>query len=154
MDSESGSDTVLASPGHRIGAIAVDLGLYIVTLGFGFFIWNAKVMSQGQTPGKQLLKVRVMSETNKKPATWGHMFIRNVLITSTMSLPFFVPYYVWLFKGFAFNLTGVVLMSICFLIYLVILIVDVIWLFGSKRKRLVDYWAKTYVVNEANQRSS
>jgi uncharacterized RDD family membrane protein YckC len=95
-----------------------------------------------------------MSQTNKKPATWGHMFIRNVLITSTMSLPFFVPYYVWLFKGFAFNLTGVVLMSICFLIYLVILIVDVIWLFGSKRKRLVDYWAKTYVVNEANQRSS
>jgi uncharacterized RDD family membrane protein YckC len=150
MDNETTNENVLASPGHRIGAVAVDLGLYIVTFGIGYFIWNAIVMAQGQSPGKQLLKVRVMSEANKKSATWGHMFIRNVLITSAMPLPFFIPYYVWLFKGFSYNFTGVVLMTICFLIYLAILIVDIIWLFGPKRKRLIDYWAKTYVINEAN----
>lgn len=150
MDNEITNDGVLASPGHRIGAAAVNLGLYIATFGIGYFIWYAIVMAQGQSPAQQLLKVRVMSQTKNKPATWGHMFIRNVLITSAISLPFFVPYYVWLFKGFSYNFTGIVLMTICFLIYLAILIVDVIWLFGPKRKRLIDYWAKTYVVNEAN----
>ena len=90
---ESLSKSVLATPGHRIGAIAVDIGFYIVTLGIGHFIWNLVVMAQGQSPGKQLLKVRVMSEITNKPANWGHMAIRNYLIPLSMSLPFLVPYY-------------------------------------------------------------
>ena len=150
VNSDSSETKVLASPGHRIGAIAVDWGLQIVTFGIGHFIWNLVVMAQGQSPGKQLLKVRVMGETSNKPATWGHMAIRNFLIPLAMILPFLIPYYVWIFKGFTSNVSGIVLMGICLALYIGIIIVDLIWLFGAKRKRLLDYWAKTYVVNEAN----
>ena len=149
VEIESTHQRVLASPGHRIGAIAVDWGFQIVTLGIGHFIWNLVVMAQGQSPGKQILKVRVMSETSNKPATWGHMAIRNFLIPLTMTLPFLVPYYIWIFQGFTWNLSGIVLMGICLVLYIGLVIVDFIWLFGERRKRLIDYWAKTYVVNEA-----
>ena len=152
VEVESIHRRVLASPGHRIGAIAVDIGFSIVTLGIGQFIWNLVVMAQGQSPGKQLLKVRVMSEVTNKPATWGHMAIRHFLIPLTMSLPFLIPYYVWVFKGFYSNLSGIVLMGICLGIYLAVSVLDFVWLFGAKRRRLVDYWAKTYVVNEAKVR--
>jgi uncharacterized RDD family membrane protein YckC len=153
MINESSSELVLASPGHRIGAIAVDCGLQIVTLYIGHFIWTLIVMAQGQTPGKQVLKVRVMSMEKNKPATWGHMAIRNYLVPLTMSLPFMVPYYIWIFKGFPGNISGIVLMGLCLGIYLSILVLDFVWLFGPKRRRLLDYWAKTYVVNEANIRN-
>jgi uncharacterized RDD family membrane protein YckC len=148
-EKEKSFKPVLATPGHRVGAIAVDIGFYIVTLGIGQFIWNLVVMAQGQSPGKQLLKVRVMSEVTNKPANWGHMAIRHFLIPLTMSLPFLIPYYVWVFKGFSSNLSGIVLLGLCLGMYLAVLVVDVVWLFGAKRRRLVDYWAKTYVVNEA-----
>ena len=89
---EKSPKPVLATPGHRIGAIAVDIGFSIVTLGIGQFIWNLVVMAKGQSPGKQLLKVRVMSEVTNKPANWGHMAIRHFLIPLTMSLPFLIPF--------------------------------------------------------------
>ena len=149
---ESLSNSVLATPAHRIGAIAVDIGLHIVTLGIGHFIWNLVVMAQGQSPGKQLLKVRVMSEVTNKPANWGHMAIRSYLIPLSISLPFLVPYYVWVFKGFSSNASGIALLGLCLGIYLAILVVDIVWLFGAKRKRLIDYWARTYVINEANNK--
>jgi uncharacterized RDD family membrane protein YckC len=154
VNSELETQRVLATPGHRIGAIAVDWGLQIVTFGIGHFIWNLVMMAQGQSPGKQLLKVRVMSESSNKPATWGHMAIRNFLIPLAMIMPFLIPYYVWIFKGFTSNVSGIVPMGICLALYIAITIVDVIWLFGEKRKRLIDYWAKTYVVNEANSKRS
>jgi uncharacterized RDD family membrane protein YckC len=82
------------------------------------------------------------------------MAIRNFLIPLAMILPFLIPYYVWIFKGFTSNISGIVLMGICLALYIGITIVDLIWLFGEKRKRLIDYWAKTYVVNEANSKLS
>jgi uncharacterized RDD family membrane protein YckC len=154
VNSELETQRVLATPGHRIGAIAVEWGLQIVTFGIGHFIWNLVMMAQGQSPGKQLLKVRVMSESSNRPATWGHMAIRNFLIPLTIVMPFLIPYYVWVFKGFTSNVSGIVLMGICLALYIGIMIVDLIWLFGEKRKRLIDYWAKTYVVNEANSKRS
>jgi uncharacterized RDD family membrane protein YckC len=153
-ENEMISKSNLASPGHRIGAIAVDLGFYLITFGIGHFIWNLVVMAQGQSPGKQLLKVRVMSETFNKPAMWGHMAVRNFLIPTAMALPFLIPYYVWIFKEFNTNTIGIILLAVCFLIYLTVLIIDFVWLFAPKRKRLIDYWAKTYVVNESANKSS
>lgn len=152
MDSNLGTQRVLASPGHRIGALAVDWGLQIVTLGIGHFIWNLVVMAQGQSPGKQLLKVRVLDETTNKPATWGHMAIRNFLIPLAMVIPFLIPYYIWVFKGFTAEALGIILMGLCLAIYLSLLVLDVVWVFGKERKRLIDYWAKTYVINEASKK--
>lgn len=150
INSNKGVKPLLASPGHRIGAHAVDIGLYIVTLGIGHFIWNLVVMAQGQSPGKQLLKVRVISQVTGKPANWGHMAIRNFLIPLALAMPVLIPYYVWIFKGFTGNALGILFMVLCLLIYLGLLVLDIVWAFGPNRRRLFDYWAKTYVVNEAN----
>jgi uncharacterized RDD family membrane protein YckC len=150
MNIELDKNLTLASPGHRIGAHAVDIGFQIITFGIGHFIWNLVVMAQGQSPGKQLLRVRVISENTNKPATWGHMAIRNFLIPMAMAIPFLIPYYVWIFKGFTDDVLGILFLGICFVIYLAILVLDLVWFFGPNRRRLVDYWAKTYVVNEAN----
>ena len=150
-------EQTIASPGHRIGATAVDFGLYTVTLGIGHFIWNLIVMAQGQSPGKQLLKVRVMNEVTKKPATWGHMAIRNYLIPIAFAIPFYltvinqaspVPFADFIyFDGQGLNS----LISIFSVMgYIVFLVLDAVWMFRTKRKRLVDLWVKTYVINEAN----
>jgi uncharacterized RDD family membrane protein YckC len=142
----------LASPGHRIGAQFVDIGLYIVTLGIGWLIWNLIMWGQGQTPAKNLLKIRVVDEKKFKPANWGHMCVRQALIPGAISLVFYVPYLMILVSGAAvgFGLFGAISLGVCLIAVLVVYIIDFVWLFGPKRKRLIDYWAKTIVINEAN----
>lgn len=144
-------EQTIASPGHRIGATAVDFGLYTVTLGIGHFIWNLIVMAQGQSPGKQLLKVRVMNEVTKKPATWGHMAIRNYLLPTAFAIPFYLSvinsqYYIL----FPDDNQNILIIIFCLMGYIVFLVLDAVWMFRAKRKRLVDLWVKTYVINEAN----
>jgi uncharacterized RDD family membrane protein YckC len=152
MDQNSG--IVVASPGHRIAAIAVDAGLYIVTLGIGWAIWNLVTWTEGQTPAKKLLKIRVLNISTMTPARWGQMCIRQGLIPWAMSIFVLIPYYVWVFKGFnTTNVTfGIIAFAACVLIYLASHILDLVWLFGPRRRRLTDCWAGTIVVNEANFR--
>ena len=150
MNNDSTSKIELATPGHRIAAIAVDMGLSIVTFNIGWFIWSLIVMAQGQTPGKQLLKVRVLSENSKEPATWGHMAIRQFLIPMASGLFFLVPYYLLISRDFSgATPLNLALFLMCFAVYLAIWIIDLIWLFTRSNRRLIDYWAKTIVVNEA-----
>jgi uncharacterized RDD family membrane protein YckC len=141
----------LATPAHRIGAGAVDVGLYIVTLGIGWIIWNIVTMTKGQSPGKSLLKVRVINKANGQPARWGHMFIRQALIPFSLSVFYAVPYYLWLFKGFTtdMNPLGIVALVLCIVLNCAVGVTDFVWLFGKSRRRLLDYWAGTVVVNEA-----
>lgn len=139
-----------ATPGHRIAAAAVDLGLNIVTLNIGWFIWNLVVMAKGQTPGKQLLKIRVMNEKTQKPVSWGHMAIRQILIPLASSLFFLVPYALLISQEFVgATITSASLFALSFCVYLAIWITDFVWLVTKSNRRLIDYWAKTVVVNEA-----
>ena len=142
----------LASPGHRIAAVAVDAGLYIVTLGIGWIIWNLIMWGQGQTPAKNLLKLRVVDETKNRPARWGHMCIRQALIPGAISAIYYIPYLVVFITGVTLGSStlGVICLIASGLVLLAIYITDFVWLFGPRRKRLFDYWAKTIVINEAN----
>ncbi len=150
MNSENSEKLVRATPGHRIAAIAVDMGLSIVTFNIGWFIWNLIVMAKGQSPGKQLLKVRVLNEASKTPATWGHMAIRQFLIPLASSLFFLIPYYLLIWKEFTTaTTTNLILFFLCFAIYAAVWAIDLVWLFTKTNRRLLDYWAKTIVVNEA-----
>jgi len=150
MNNEDAVEIRRATPGHRIAAAAVDVGLNIVTLNIGWFIWNLIVMANGQTPGKQLLKIRVLGENTKKPATWGHMAVRQFLIPFSSSLFFLAPYLFLASKQFnGVTTSNLVLIFICFVIYVVIWVIDLIWFFTKSHRRLIDYWAKTIVVNEA-----
>ncbi len=150
MNNESISEIKLATPGHRIAAVAVDMGLSIVTFNIGWFIWNLIVMAKGQSPGKQLLKVRVLSEDSRTPATWGHMAIRQFLIPLASGLFFLIPYYLLISREFSGATSlNLILVLLCLGAYLLIWVIDFIWLFTRTNRRLIDYWAKTIVVNEA-----
>ena len=45
---------------RRLGAIALDSLIYFFTLGIGWTIWAFIVRGKGQTPGKKILKLRVL----------------------------------------------------------------------------------------------
>lgn len=137
---------VLATPQHRLGAVAVDIGLVFATSFIGWGIWSLIVWGRGQTPGKQLLKVRVLNEPTKQPATWVQMLIRQVLIGWALSAPYLVAYG---FNLANFNQAAIFGVIACLVALLAIYILDIVWVFGPNHRRLVDYWSGTIVVNEA-----
>ena len=137
-----------ASAQHRLGGRAVDIAMYLVTFGIGWFIWSLVVWGQGQTPGKQILKMRVYDKTTGKPARWGQMAIREFLLPLSFSIPFYVVGAVLSFIHSAS--AGVIGVVIIFVGIFATQITDAVWIFrGTAKNRLVDLIAKTDVLNEA-----
>lgn len=137
-----------ASVQHRLGGWAVDLAMNLVTFGIGWFIWSMVVWGQGQTPGKQILKMRVYDKTTGKPVKWGHMAIRQFLLPwafSSVLLPIALVFS--LVPSVEIQLRAIVTLYLGFFIGGLI---DAFWILrGDKRNRLVDVFAKTDVLNEA-----
>jgi uncharacterized RDD family membrane protein YckC len=133
---------------HRLGGWAVDLALNFVTFGIGWFIWSLIVWGQGQTPGKQLLKMRVYDKTTAKPAKWGHMAIRQFLLPMSFSivvLPIVVV--LSLIPNMTANVGAIVIL---YLGVFVGALIDAFWIFkGNEVNRLVDVFSKTDVLNES-----
>ena len=117
-----------ASIQHRLGAIVLDATLMVITLGIGWLIWSFIVWGEGQTPAKKILKLRTINFTNGRPATWGHMGIREALIPITVSI--------------ASGVTGGIA-SIAWIV------VEIVFYFTKGQRTFRDYWVKTAVVNEA-----
>ena len=144
----------LASQQHRLAATAVDGGLFWATCFIGWIVWTLILWSKGQTPGKYLLKIRVLNEPTGTPATWGQMAIRQQLIGLALAAPYLIAYLLSIFypntSGWFGILVGYLVTLAIYFLFLAVYIVDVVWAFGPTRKRLVDYWAGTIVVNEAN----
>jgi uncharacterized RDD family membrane protein YckC len=151
-----------ASAQHRLGGKAVDGAMYLVTLGIGWFIWSMVVWGQGQTPGKQILRMRVYDKTTGKPAKWGQMAIREFLLPLSFTIPFYVVAAVfYLDSNLATWLTGLVIMYvgitsqalglvIMYVGILAITLTDAVWILrGTAKNRLVDVIAKTDVLNES-----
>ena len=153
MSQQQNEVAPLASQQHRLAAAAVDVGLILATCFIGWIVWTLILWSKGQTPGKYLLKIRVLNEPTGTPATWGQMFIRQQLIGWALGVPYWIAY---LFNVLYSSNTmfGVIVGSLLslaiWLLLLAIWIVDTVWAFGPTRRRLFDYWAGTIVVNEAN----
>ena len=76
----------LASPGERLAAVALELILAVVTLGVGWFVWMLVAFARGQTPGKQLLRMRVVSAATGRPIGWGRMFVRELVVEPVVIL--------------------------------------------------------------------
>jgi uncharacterized RDD family membrane protein YckC len=117
-----------ASFQHRLGAIVLDATLIVVTLGIGWVIWSFVVWGEGQTPAKKILKLRTINFTTGRPATWGHMGVREGLVPITVSI--------------ASSVTGGIA-------YIAWIIVEIIFYFTKNQRTLRDYWVKTAIVNEA-----
>jgi uncharacterized RDD family membrane protein YckC len=75
-----------ATPQHRLGAIALDVVLLLCTCYIGWIIWSLVIWGQGLTPGKQILKLRVVSSVTGQTATWGHMAIRQFLLPMALHI--------------------------------------------------------------------
>lgn len=65
--------------GRRLGGYLLDALLAFVTIFIGWFIWLLIVMKDGQTPGKQLLKMRCVKISTHRKATWGTMLVRELV---------------------------------------------------------------------------
>ena len=154
MSQQQNEVAPLASQQHRLAAAAVDVGLILATCFIGWIVWTLILWSKGQTPGKYLLKIRVLNEPTGTPATWGQMFIRQQLIGWALGVPYLIAYlFIVLYSGYT-GLFGVIVGSLLLLVIWLLLaaigIVDIVWAFGPTRRRLIDYWAGTIVVIEAN----
>lgn len=117
-----------ASFQHRLGAYALDMTLAFLTLGIGWIIWSMIVWGEGQTPAKKILKLRTMNAVTGRPASWGHMGLREFLVPTTV--------------GIASLLTSG-------LAWLAWIILEIVMYFNQGQRTLRDLWVKTAVVNEA-----
>jgi uncharacterized RDD family membrane protein YckC len=70
---------VLSSIGRRFWAYVLDAILASVTLFIGWAIWSLVIWDRGQTPAKQLLKMRTIDLNNRRRSSWGGMFLREVI---------------------------------------------------------------------------
>jgi uncharacterized RDD family membrane protein YckC len=130
-----------ASLKHRLAQLFLEYGLFIVTLGVGYIVWFWISLGNGQTPGKQILKLRVYDSTTGTPAKWGHMFIRELGLYFAIGIATLVP---------AILLYPDAFLTVFDLVYYVVILIDILWIFKSgKRQRLVDVICKTDVLNEA-----
>ena len=113
---------------HRLGAIALDAGLMILTLGIGWIIWSLIIWGDGQTPAKKILKLRTLNQTNGHAASWGHMAIREFLVPITVSIA----------SSITAGIAGIAW-----------IVVEIVFYFTKGQRTMRDYWVKTVVVNEA-----
>jgi uncharacterized RDD family membrane protein YckC len=72
--------TQLASPWARLGSYLLDSLLILVTLFIGWLIWAMFTWRNGQSPAKSLLGLRVTVKQTGRAATWGKMFVRDILV--------------------------------------------------------------------------
>ena len=117
-----------ASFQHRLGAYALDCVLSFITAGIGWLIWSLVIWGQGQTPGKQILKIRVRGAETGAVASWGHMAVREFLVPLTVIVATVITY-------------GVALVAW--------IIIEIVFYFTKNSRTLRDLWVKTAVVNEA-----
>ena len=134
---------------HRLGGKAVDLAMYTVTFGIGWLIWSLIVWGQGQTPGKQILKMRVYDKTTSKPAKWGQMAIREFLLPLSIGMAI-LPFVVVFTAITPDQNTQILAIGLVYIAGIAVQLVDAFWILkGTERNRLVDKFAKTDVLNEA-----
>jgi uncharacterized RDD family membrane protein YckC len=93
--------TELATAGRRIGTYLLDILLAVVTLGIGYLIWAwGFTFRWGQTPAKQLMGLRTYKLETQRAATWGTMFLRQVIggIVNSIAYIGLIASFVFLFS--------------------------------------------------------
>jgi RDD family len=133
----SAGNLLLATGRHRVAALFLDFGLSIVTLGIGWFIWSLVIWGQGQSPAKQILKIKVINQQTGRPAGWGHTALYEFLFGFSIAL-----------AASALNL--VTFGVIGTLGYFAFWITDFFWFYKDRECRtLRDRACKTLIINIA-----
>lgn len=96
------SDVTPASPWLRFGAYLLEGLLQLVTLGIGWLIWAAIIVRKGQTPAKQLLRMRVVDASHHRPVGFARMFfmrgvvagvVAGIALPLTLGILAFMPFW-------------------------------------------------------------
>ena len=120
-----------AGLGRRAVAYILDIVLFSVTLVIGYIIWWLITLRWGQTPGKQLLGIRVMRADGRR-SDWGWTFLREFVI-----------------KLLVFEVVGDVVTSG------IASLVDLLWAFLNKDCQTIhDKIVKTVVVDDQASHAS
>lgn len=69
----------VASAAKRFGGYLLEIVLAIFTLGIGWLVWAVFAFRDGQTPAKKVLKMRCIKLRTGESASWGTMFLREVI---------------------------------------------------------------------------
>ena len=77
MAADSGPSAVDGKGALKTALIAV--GAVSLVLMLGYVVWWLIALRRGQTPGKQLVGIRVI-KANGEPSGWGYTFVREFII--------------------------------------------------------------------------
>ena len=135
-DSDLGAEdpdlpNLLATHSQRLGSILLEVLLAIVTLAIGWLVWSLIVYAQGQTPAKQLMRLRVIRLENRTAASFSWMVLRELVLKAAVSI----------------LLSAVLILGILWLI-----VNGVVLLRDDRSQALWDKMAKTVVINDPNNR--
>nr|WP_274387691.1 RDD family protein [Salsipaludibacter albus] len=90
--------THLTSVGKKFVSYLLDGLLSFVTLGIGWLIWGAIVAGGGQTPARQLLGMRVISQQTLRPLGWAQMvFMRGIVGSIIQGFAFLFTFFILVF---------------------------------------------------------
>jgi uncharacterized RDD family membrane protein YckC len=129
---------------RRFGSIALDIGIFIFTLGIGWLVWQLFLLNRAQSPAKQLLNLRVEQlETNTQ------LSIPTYLIR-LISLPLAIGAVV-LVSFLGLSLTGRVvseawLLAFSQVVSIILTLVDFGGLFSARKSRITDRVLRTKLV--------
>jgi uncharacterized RDD family membrane protein YckC len=119
---------VVSTPGKRLGAFALDLLLFVVTLGIGYVVWWFIMFQFSQTPAKALLKMKTVKKDTGLRANYGTMVVRELV----------GKWLLWYF----------VIGSACLGLGTLVLSFMLLW--DKDRQQLWDKIASTIVVDDPN----
>lgn len=80
------SRSLQPSLSQRASALLIDYLLVVLTVGIGWIVWATFTLDQGQTPAKQLLKMRVIRKDKEQAAGIGWMVLRELLLKMLVPL--------------------------------------------------------------------
>ncbi len=85
----------LTSKSSRLLCSLLEAVLAIVTLGIGYFIWSFFTYRTGQTPGKKLMGIRVVSLNDEKALTFWMTLLREWIVKPFIGGITFGVAYAW-----------------------------------------------------------
>ena len=137
VPANNGSPMRYASFQHRLGALVLDALLMGLTLGIGWLIWSLVIWGNGQTPAKQILKIRVYNAETGQVVSWGHMALREALLGW------------WFGISIATGILTLVTFGLGSIASIAWFVVEIVFYFTKGSRTVRDLWTKTAVINVA-----
>jgi hypothetical protein len=132
----------LASIAQRLGGSLLGILLRSLTAQIGYLVWSIVLWQKGETPNKQILKMKIISSVTHKPITAKHLALRQ------LGIPLAYIGAVLAAGGIGLLLDlGPIFAQILTTSIWIVWIADRLWIFkGQYRQRLTDKLMKTYVI--------